>query len=50
MGEMHRTDQPQGEKEEMVLNQTPPASETPIEFIPMDHQRLGEDHREHDYV
>ena len=24
MGEMHRTDQPQGEKEEMVLNQTPP--------------------------
>ena len=28
MGEMHRTDQPQGEKEEMVLNQTPSFRDT----------------------
>ena len=27
-----------------------PDVETLIEFIPMDHERLREDHREHDYV
>ena len=41
MGEMHRADQPRGGNEEMVLNQTPPAFETPIEFIPMDHEPLS---------
>ena len=48
MEEMHRTDQPQGEKEGMVLNHPPPEFETPIEFVPIDPERLREVHHEHD--
>ena len=34
-GEMHRSDVPQGEKEDMVQHQTPPEFEDNVEFIPM---------------
>ena len=50
MGEMHRTDQPQGEKEEMVPNQAPPEFEALIAFVPIAPERQREVHREHDYV
>ena len=36
LGEQHRTDVPQGEKETVVQHQTPPAFETPVEFVPLE--------------
>ena len=48
MGELHRTDQPQGGKKEMVLNQAPPEFVTPIEFVPLDPERQREVHRDHE--
>ena len=39
MGEMHRTDAPQGEKEDMVQHQTSPEFETNVEFVPLQPER-----------
>ena len=49
MGEMHRTDKPQEEKEEMLLNQ-PPESETPVDLVPMDPERQRDIQRDNENV
>ena len=44
MGKKHRTDVPQGENaDDVVQHQAPPAFETPVEFVPIDPE-----HRRHD--
>ena len=50
MGEMHRTDAPHWEKEDMVEHQTFPEFETAVDFVPLEPERQRDLPREREDV